>query len=273
MMPYPLLMSPCFRAGYETPWGGSMLRDAFMKDAPDHCGESLEVSTLPEQESCVRNGAHAGVTLAHMVKLWGEELTGTPEGFPLLIKLVDAAQTVECEDTPAAAWVVLNCESGAQLTVETAVNVRPGEVFAIPAGLSRNIAPNVQLYVVQVTDSAHSNSGEMLKVRGVTSLCKGGSRTYYVCNESLELCRLNVSGKMPLSDGRMLLLTPLGSCTLRWCEEELELMPFDSVVVPAVLEGVSIVSDECKLLMASLPRQEALREELGYRSEGVAGLV
>ena len=32
---YPLLMAPYFRHGEATPWGGSMLRDAFMKDAPD----------------------------------------------------------------------------------------------------------------------------------------------------------------------------------------------------------------------------------------------
>ena len=30
MNEYPLLMSPYFRHGEETPWGGSMLRDGFM---------------------------------------------------------------------------------------------------------------------------------------------------------------------------------------------------------------------------------------------------
>lgn len=270
---YPLLMSPCYRYGYETPWGGSMLRDAFMKDAPDRCGESLEVSTLPTQESCVCNGPYAGVTLSHMVGLWGEDLTGTLYGFPLLIKLMDTAEPVECEDAPAAAWVVLNCETDAQLTAGDTVNVRPGEVLAIPAGLSRSIDADVQLYVVQATDSTHINSGKMLKVRGITSLCRGGSRTYYISSGELELCRLNISGEMPLSDGRMLLLTPLSSCTLRWGEGELELMPFENVVVPAALEDVSVYSDDSKLLMASLPRQEALRKELGYRAEGVAGLV
>ena len=43
---YPLLMAPYFRSGKETPWGGDMLRDAFMKDAPEQTGESLEVSAL-----------------------------------------------------------------------------------------------------------------------------------------------------------------------------------------------------------------------------------
>ena len=69
-------------------------------------------------------------------------------------------------------------------------------------------------------------------------LCKGGSRTYYISEKHFELCRLNLSGKMPLESGRMLFLTPMSPCTLRWGDEALELNAFDSVVVPAQLEGV-----------------------------------
>ena len=51
---YPLLMAPCFRHGKETPWGGHMLRDLLLKDAPeDVTGESLEISALPGHESMV----------------------------------------------------------------------------------------------------------------------------------------------------------------------------------------------------------------------------
>ena len=64
MILYPLLMAPYFRSGEETPWGGDMLRDAFMKDAPEQTGESLEISALSGRESMVRNGAHAGKTAA-----------------------------------------------------------------------------------------------------------------------------------------------------------------------------------------------------------------
>ena len=53
---------------------------------------------------------------------------------------------------------------------------------------------------------------------------------------------------------------------------QLELNAFDSVVVPAQLEGVLLEGDT-KVLMSSLPDQEALRAELGYRAENVAGLV
>ena len=99
---YPLLMQPYFRSGEETPWGGNMLRDAFMKDAPaDRTGESLEVSALSNRESMVRNGVHAGKTFNRMIELWGEALTGHYEGeFPLLLKLLDAQQMLSVQVHP-----------------------------------------------------------------------------------------------------------------------------------------------------------------------------
>ena len=39
---YPLLMAPFFRSGEETPWGGDMLRDAFMKEAPSRPARALK---------------------------------------------------------------------------------------------------------------------------------------------------------------------------------------------------------------------------------------
>ena len=129
---YPLLMAPSFRHGEETPWGGHMLRDALMKDAPeDAVGESLEISDLPGHESMVANGPHAGKTLRRMVELWGDELTGPTGGdFPLLLKLLDPvlplSVQVHPDDAYAAehengkrgkteAWIVLNAEPGSRI--------------------------------------------------------------------------------------------------------------------------------------------------------------
>ena len=64
---YPLLMAPYYRCGSKTPWGGEMLRDAFMKDCPAQTGESLEISALEGRESVVRNGKHAGKNLRRMI--------------------------------------------------------------------------------------------------------------------------------------------------------------------------------------------------------------
>ena len=51
-----------------------------------------------------------------------------------------------------------------------------------------------------------------------------------------------------------------------------ELKAFDSVLVPAQLEGVELVG-ETKVLMSCLPDRDKLISELGYRAENVAGLV
>ena len=336
---YPLLMAPYFRSGEETPWGGNMLRDAFMKEAPEQTGESLEISALPERESMVRNGAHAGKSLGRMIELWGEALTGKIDGeFPLLLKLIDAQDTLSVQVHPGddyagkneggklgktEAWIILNCEEGARLAygvntegkpladifaagteaIEGVLNwvpVRPGDVYYIPNGMVHAIGAGIQLYEIQqssdvtyrfwdwgrvgkdgkarqlhlqqaldVTDTEkHLN-----KIYGTTSLCKGGSRTYYISNRYFELCRLNVSGRMPICDGRMLFITPLGPCTMKWGEEELQLMPFDSVLVPAGMQDVTIESEDCKVLMSSLSDREALKAELGYRAENVAGIT
>lgn len=336
---YPLLMAPFFRSGEETPWGGNMLRDAFMKDSPEQTGESLEISALPGRESMVRNGAHAGKTLSRMIELWGEALTGKIEGeFPLLLKLIDARQTLSVQVHPGdeyanaheggklgktEAWIILNCEEGAKLAygvntqgktlkeiidagseaIEASLNwvtVRPGDVYYIPNGMVHAIGAGIQIYEIQQSSdvtyrfwdwgrvgkdgkprqlhidqtlAVTDTEKHMSKIFGTTSLCKGGSRTYYISNRYFELCRLNVSGSMPVCDGRMLFLTPLGPCTLKWGDEVLELMPFDSVLVPAGMEGLTIESEDCKVLMSSLSNREALKAELGYRAENVAGLT
>ena len=57
-----------------------------------------------------------------------------------------------------------------------------------------------------------------------------------------------------------------------WGEEAMSLEAFDSVLVPAGLEGV-VLEGDTKVLMSCLPEREKLAAELGYRAENVAGLV
>lgn len=266
---YPLLMAPSFRHGAETPWGGHMLRDAMMKDAPaDATGESLEVSVLPGHESTVANGAHAGQTLTHMVELWGEKLTGRSEGdFPLLLKILDPVTPLSVQVHPddayaqahenrpcgkTEAWIVLNAEPGSRIvygvdtkgeSLEKIVqegrieeclrwqNVRPGDVYYIPSGMIHTLGEGVLVYEIQES-------------------CDLTYRFW-------DWDRVDEQGNRR---------------ELRWGEESMTLNAFDSVLVPAALEGVSLVG-ETKVLMSSLPDQEALRKELGYRAENVAGLM
>ena len=333
---YPLLMAPVFRHGEETPWGGHMLRDSLMKDAPeDATGESLEISALPGHESMVSNGPHAGKSLSRMVDLWGEELTGTAGGrFPLLLKLLDTLLPLSVQVHPGdtstvggesvtgktEAWIILNAEPGARIVygVETHGEplkqiieegrleqclrwrtVRPGDVYYVPDGMVHALGEGILCYEIQQTSDItyrlwdwgrvdkNGNSRplhvekalevcrpdlNLEMIEGTTVLCKGGSRTYYISDTHFELCRLNLSGRMPLEKGRMLFLTPMGECTLRWVDGELALNPFDSVLVPAALEGV-MLEGSTKVLMSSLPDRPALIKELGYRAENVAGLL
>ena len=328
---YPLIMTPHYRHGAQTPWGGQALREIFMKDAPeDLTGESLEVSTLEGQESLVSNGPHAGKTLSRMVELWSKDLTGTADGtFPLVLKLVDAGQNTSVQVHPddayaqahenmtgkTEAWVILNAEPGAQLlsgldaggealqalAAESRIGeclrwqaARPGDVYYLPAGTVHALGAGIQIYELQTAcditfrlwdfdrNERPLHVAQALEVikpnavpqknEGTTMLCKGGSRTYYVCDKAMELCRLNLSGTMPLESGKLLLLTPLGECELRWSGESLFLDPFQTVVIPASLEGVALVGNT-KVLMAAPSDQQRLREALGYRAENVAGLM
>ena len=333
---YPLLMAPSFRHGQETPWGGHNLRDALRKDAPaDVTGESLEISALPEHESMVANGQHAGKALTRMIELWGDALTGPTGGeFPLLLKLLDTQTALSVQVHPgdayaaehegkrgkSEAWIILNAEPGAKIVygVDTHgealadvvaqgrledclrwQNVQPGDVYYIPDGMLHALGEGILCYEIQQSSDVtyrfwdwgrvdeqgnprqlHVERAldvckpelDLKRQEGTTVLCKGGSRTYYISDTHFELCRLNLSGVMPLESGRMLFLTPLSACELIWPDGQLPLNAFDSVLVPAALEGVSL-KGETKVLMSCLPDRPSLIEQLGYRAENVAGLV
>ena len=110
------------------------------------------------------------------------------------------------------------------------------------------------------------------RIFGVTNIVEGGSQTYYIADRNFELSRLNVSGKMPLKTGRMLLLTAMCQADVTWDEGSLTLMPGESCLVPAAMNGVAL-SGTGTVMCATTPDQPALKEALGYRAELVAGLT
>lgn len=89
-------------------WGGHRLGERFGKDLPPDTpvGESFEVSALPGAESVVRSGPLAGWGLSDLTEGFGEALLGAPvrerhgPGFPLLIKLIDAADDLSVQVHP-----------------------------------------------------------------------------------------------------------------------------------------------------------------------------
>lgn len=120
-----------FRSVYQPYlWGGDKIVRHFRRAAPPGVyAESWEVSDRPEGMSVVANGPLAGRSLAEVVRELGPALLGSRvqgAAFPLLIKLIDAKQTLSVQvhpDDDAAArfggeaktemWFALQADPGA----------------------------------------------------------------------------------------------------------------------------------------------------------------
>jgi len=182
----PILMTPAYRYGKMTPWGGNSLRTLYQKDIPDdRTGESLEVSAIPSLES----KSPEGKTLPQLIEKYGVQLTGTQVSspFPLLLKLLDARDTLSVQVHPddayagrvenklgkTEAWHILYAEPGAELVYGVAagvtreelmaasragaavekllrrVQVKAGDTYYIPAGMVHAIGSGIVLYEIQ----------------------------------------------------------------------------------------------------------------------------
>jgi len=125
---YPLRLQAVYQSYL---WGGHRLRERLGRDdAPGGIvAESWEVTDRPDGMSVVRNGPLAGRTLRELIESDPDSLLGTARGsgcFPLLIKVLDAAQTLSVQvhpnDETAAEfggeaktemWYVLDADPGA----------------------------------------------------------------------------------------------------------------------------------------------------------------
>ena len=185
---WPIRMTPAFRGGDKTPWGGSRLREVYGKDTrEDITGESLEVSCLPGLES----RDDMGRTLPELLKEFGEKMVGSyaDRQFPLLLKLIDARERLSVQVHPgdnyaaarengdsgkSEAWLILDtpkeggeliyglkpgttlqhlkeaCEAGEGVEkLLNRVKAFPGDVLFIPAGCIHAVGEGVMLYEIQ----------------------------------------------------------------------------------------------------------------------------
>jgi mannose-6-phosphate isomerase len=107
-MLYPLTFHPHFK---ERVWGGRNLERLYRKALPPGkvIGESWEITDRPEGVSVIANGPLAGQTLRFLMEHHRRDILGLaadahPGGpFPLLIKLLDANDTLSVQVHPPAA--------------------------------------------------------------------------------------------------------------------------------------------------------------------------
>ena len=164
-------MTPYYRAGALTPWGGNRLKTLFGKQTPDErTGESLEASTLPGRESLGPDGRT-------LTEIAGAEL-------PLMLKLLDARETLSVQVHPddayarraegklgkAEAWLILHAEPEAKLVygllpgtktesitperIEARLRwipVQAGDILNILPGMVHAVGPGIVLYEIQQT--------------------------------------------------------------------------------------------------------------------------
>jgi mannose-6-phosphate isomerase len=134
MLPlYPLTFEPIFK---ERIWGGRHLETLYGKSLPPgmRVGESWEISDRPGDESVIARGPLRGRTLRWLMEQYPGALIGqldpAPARFPLLIKILDAQDTLSLQVHPPAAvaarlggeaktemWYVARAEPGAELFV------------------------------------------------------------------------------------------------------------------------------------------------------------
>jgi len=173
---YPLKLVPVCK---EIIWGGTRLKSEYGKVSElDKIAESWELTVRGDGMNVIDNGEYKGMTL-------GEYLGDKAEGFPLLIKLIDACDKLSIQVHPdddyarekegeygkTEMWYIVDAEPGAKLvyglknynkdtfraavengTLEDYMNyvdVKKGDVFFIPAGCVHAIGAGILIAEIQ----------------------------------------------------------------------------------------------------------------------------
>jgi mannose-6-phosphate isomerase len=132
---YPLKFDPIYK---DYIWGGKKLHEKFNKKIPSsltRCAESWEISTIQDNLSIVSNGFLAGNNLQELIEIYMGDLLGDKlydkfgDEFPLLIKLIDATDTLSIQVHPdnkvarerhhafgkTEMWYIIDSETNSQI--------------------------------------------------------------------------------------------------------------------------------------------------------------
>ena len=192
-MLYPLKFKPIYKTKL---WGGNRLQRYYRHDAAGAAGvgETWDVSAVRDNESVVENGFLAENTLPELIEVYLGDLVGDAvyerygNEFPLLVKLIDAAQHLSIQVHPnddiaaerhqswgkTEMWYVLDAAPDAFIVagftraidkaeylklvsenrLEEVLQKHPvskGDVFFIPAGCVHSIGAGCVLLEIQQT--------------------------------------------------------------------------------------------------------------------------
>lgn len=185
---YPLTFRPIFK---ERIWGGRNLGTLYGKPLPPGLpiGESWEISDRPGDQSVVANGPLRGRTLHWLMEQCPEALLGPrrpmPARFPLLVKIIDAQQTLSLQVHPPARlaaqlggepktemWYVARADPAAKLFVGLKngvtrasfeqkltsqnvaecfhrIHVKPGDAMFLPSGRVHALGAGTVIFEIQ----------------------------------------------------------------------------------------------------------------------------
>lgn len=194
-MLYPLTFHPIFK---ERVWGGRSLETLYRKPLPPGLpiGESWEIADRPGGASVIQNGPLAGKNLRWLMEHHADEVLGSARSqngrFPLLVKVLDAAEKLSLQVHPPARvaaalggepktemWYITHAAPDAELFVglkrgvteaefERRIRagtvaecfhrlaVRPGDAMFLPSGRVHAIgAGNVIFEIQQNSDTTY----------------------------------------------------------------------------------------------------------------------
>ncbi|MBR5514588.1 MAG: class I mannose-6-phosphate isomerase [Clostridia bacterium] len=164
MNAYPLKLTP-YKKGVV--WGGTTLKNKYGKDFDGNdLGETWELSVREKENSVISNGIYKGMTL--------KEYLGNPADYPLLVKFLDANDSLSVQVHPQKTemWYIVEAQENAQLVyglnksynrdliknaIESGtleehmnyINVKAGEVYFIPSGLTHAICKGIVIAEIQ----------------------------------------------------------------------------------------------------------------------------
>ena len=176
---YPLYFEPVYK---DYVWGGTRIARQFHRStAPARCAESWEIADRPDGMSICQNGPLAGNSLGDLVRDWGTRLVGSavrPGPFPLLIKIIDAHDTLSVQVHPDESQSNPPTEPKTEMWVILEGSDKTAMVFA---GFTKPIDPATFRHAIQAGEAdkymnqwaVHPGDGFFIPGRRLHAIGKG----------------------------------------------------------------------------------------------------